>query len=99
MARADDLSNGVQLALDATLARLGNEPDRVIELLNVSTPAELAQAVAYLSDCYQALLVRTAGGDRARAIVAFRRSIADGVATDDSLREQMHSMLWGSDDR
>jgi hypothetical protein len=30
--------------------------------------------VAYLSDCYQDLLIHSAGGDRAGAIVAFRQS-------------------------
>jgi hypothetical protein len=88
MGHLDDVTNGVQLALDATLARLGGESDRLIDLLNVSTPPELAQAVAYLADCYQNLLVDAAGGDRAVAIVAFREAIAEGVASGDIIRDQ-----------
>ncbi|MGC4112254.1 MAG: hypothetical protein QM747_17925 [Nocardioides sp.] len=76
MAQSDDLGNGVQLALDATMAQFGNEPDRLVELLNASTPPELSHAVAYLAQRYQEVLTILAHGDRERATNQFREEIA-----------------------
>src|SRR4051812_7476879 len=96
MGQLADMSNGVHLALNATLARLNGED--VQPLLNASTGEELAHAVAFLADAYQDVLVALLGDDRARAIELVEARIAGGGATDDIMAAQLRAMERGGDD-
>lgn len=97
MGELEDLSNGVNLALNATLARLEQDLDEVKRLINAATREELANAVAYLSDAYQESVVSQCGDDRQRAFEVFKSTIASGAATGDVMSAQMRVMEQGGD--